>query len=398
MRGSIRVGRWEAPAVFAVCSFLLAGVGAHAATVNRPPTISGTPATWVYTGSSYSFTPKAYDPEGATLRYSIVNKPAWATFSSTTGRLSGTSKSVGLWKGISISVSDGRSTVTLPAFSIRATSRSNVAPTISGSPVTSISAGSAYRFQPTARDGNGDPLVFRISNKPAWASFSTTTGLLSGTPGSSHVGSYANIVISASDGSKTAALPAFTITVRAAAVANRAPEISGSPAKSVDAGSSYSFRPTARDADNDTLAFSISNRPSWAAFSTATGQLSGTPTPAQTGTYSNIVISVSDGKARAALPAFSIAVVATSNGGATLSWLPPTQNTDGSALLDLAGYRIYYGASPDTLVHTVQIANAGVTAYVFDDLAPGTYYFAVSAYTSAGGESGKSNVASKIVR
>src|SRR6202023_1907333 len=53
------------------------------------------------------------------------------------------------------------------------------------------------------------------------------------------------------------------------------------------------------------------------------------------GTYSNIVISVSDGTASASLTAFSIAVNQISNGSATVNWTPPTSNSDGSTLLSL---------------------------------------------------------------
>jgi len=89
--------------------------------------------------------------------------------------------------------------------------------------------------------------------------------------------------------------------------ANTAPTIAGAPATSVTAGQSYSFKPTATDANGDTLTYSITGKPSWATFSTATGQLSGT---ALAGTYSNIVISVSDSKASTALPAFAITATA----------------------------------------------------------------------------------------
>ena len=60
-------------------------------------------------------------------------------------------------------------------------------------------------------------------------------------------------------------------------------------------------RRRANDADNDTLGFTIQNRPSWASFDTATGRLSGTPTSANVGAFNNIVISVSDGRASASL-------------------------------------------------------------------------------------------------
>ena len=61
------------------------------------------------------------------------------------------------------------------------------------------------------------------------------------------------------------------------------------------------------------------------------------------------------------------------------------------------GYRIAYGTSPTALTQSVQVANAGITRYTFDNLSPGTYYFAVRAYTSSGTESANSNVTSKVV-
>jgi len=79
-----------------------------------------------------------------------------------------------------------------------------------------VTAGSAYSFQPTASDADGDTLTFSIANIPAWASFNTSTGRLSGTPATS--GTYGNIVISVSDGTASASLPVFSIQVQSAPV------------------------------------------------------------------------------------------------------------------------------------------------------------------------------------
>ena len=73
---------------------------------------------------------------------------------------------------------------------------------------------------------------------------------------------------------------------------------------------------------------------------TTTGRLSGTPAAANVGTTANIVISVSDGTASATLPAFSITVNAVVTGSADLTWTAPTKNEDGSALSNLAGYKV----------------------------------------------------------
>jgi mannan endo-1,4-beta-mannosidase len=88
---------------------------------------------------------------------------------------------------------------------------------ISGTPGNSVTVGSSYMFQPTTTAPSGATVAYSVVNKPAWASFSTVNGALSGTPASSAVGTTTNIVISASDATSTAALPAFSLTVNAAA-------------------------------------------------------------------------------------------------------------------------------------------------------------------------------------
>ena len=108
------------------------------------------------------------------------------------------------------------------------------------------------------------------------------------------------------------------------------PQISGSPAHMVLQNTRYVFRPVASDADGDTLTFSIRQKPEWATFNPGTGRLSGTPRPADVGTYPNIRISVSDSRTMASLPTFGITVTQSASESVTLSWLPPSTNNDGS--------------------------------------------------------------------
>jgi hypothetical protein len=89
----------------------------------------------------------------------------------------------------------------------------NSPPVISGSPNTSLVVGTAWSFTPKASDPDGDPLTFSITGRPSWMSFNSSTGRLSGTPGSSSVGVYPDIRISVSDGEATTSLPAFSLTV-----------------------------------------------------------------------------------------------------------------------------------------------------------------------------------------
>ena len=184
-----------------------------------------------------------------------------------------------------------------------------------------------------------------------------------------------------------------------ASAANRAPSISGTPATTAYVGKAYSFQPTASDPDVNKLTFKIAMKPACATFSSATGSLNGTPSSSQTGTYSNIVISVTDGRVTKSLPAFSIKVVqATSTvSPVTLSWVPPTHNVDGTQLSNLAGYRIHYGQVSGQYDYSVSVGSPSITSATIANLAPARWYFAVTAVTSSGTQSDYSAQLSKAV-
>ena len=174
---------------------------------------------------------------------------------------------------------------------------------------------------------------------------------------------------------------------------------SASAQGSVTVGQTFTLTPNVTGGSGKTLTFTVANAAPWMTFNAGTGVLTGTPTAADVGTYSNIVVSVSDGQESASAAPFTIQVVAAAaaSGTADVSWTPPTTNTDGSTLTNLAGYNIYYGTSPNALSQQVQVSNVGVTNYVISGLTTGTWYFAVTAYTSTGTESALSNIASKTI-
>lgn len=181
------------------------------------------------------------------------------------------------------------------------------------------------------------------------------------------------------------------------AAVNKAPTIAGSPPPTIIEGEFYEFIPAAADADGDTLEFTIARKPSWANFDRATGRLSGTPGAENVGNFTNIAISVSDGEATAALGAFDITVDQIALGSATLSWNPPTQNVDGTALTDLSGYRIYYGRSAEQLTRTIVLDNPGLMRYVVENLAQADWYFTMSSVNADGIESRRSPIVSKSI-
>ena len=171
--------------------------------------------------------------------------------------------------------------------------------------------------------------------------------------------------------------------------------IAGSASAAASVGSAYTFQPTVTGVG--TLSYSVQNKPAWASFSTADGSLTGTPASGDTGDYSGITISVTNGTASATLPAFRITVAGSVQGTAALAWNPPTQHTDGSTVTNLGGYTIYYGASPSDMTNKIQVTNAGLTSYTVSGLGSGTHYFGITAYTSAGVESEMSSIGSKTI-
>ncbi len=257
-----------------------------------------------------------------------------------------------------------------------------------------------YSFTPTASDvDDGDVLTFSILNKPEWAAFDSTTGTLSGTPGADDIGSFDGIVISVADtAGATASLPVFSIIVNDV---NRIPVISGIPETQTFEEQLYTFTPSASDADqDDTLTFSIVNKPSWATFNTSTGTLSGTPSSSDAGTTTGIVITVTDGAgAGASLPPFNISVNDTSapqptgdlvlSGVLTSGWhyINGFISTSGSTIINdgvdldliaqtkvkfysgfkvMAGGKLKAAASPDTdgdLIHDIIEIRSGCMDY-----------------------------------
>ncbi|MDH3431490.1 MAG: putative Ig domain-containing protein [Gammaproteobacteria bacterium] len=178
---------------------------------------------------------------------------------------------------------------------------------------------------------------------------------------------------------------------------NTPPQISGNPATAVKVGDVYSFSPIASDPDGDSLTFEIDNIPEWATFNAATGNLTGQPTMGDIGVYSDILISANDGTATASLPRFSIDVNQVGTFSTTLSWTPPTQNEDGTPLTDLAGYWIYWGTTPGSYPNSTRIDNPGISSYVVENLAPGTYEFVATSFNAAQVQSAYSNPATKTL-
>jgi hypothetical protein len=272
--------------------------------------------------------------------------------------------------------------------------------TISGSAPTTVVAAHYYTFQPSTSNPSGRKLTFAVYDKPSWAQFDSASGRLAGTPLAANVGTTYSIVVSVSNGVQRVALAPFAVKVLS--LPNTPPTISGTPGATVVVPMAYSFQPTGTDPNGLRLTFGVWNKPSWLGFDGSTGRLYGTSTTGGIGTYPNIVITAYDGYAKAVLPAFAITVKATGvptspTGSVNITWTPPTENTDGSALTNLAGYDIYYGTTATELTAVDHVGNPGISDYVIEGLAPGRWYFAMKAYNVNGSESPSTQVVSLML-
>lgn len=81
----------------------------------------------------------------------------------------------------------------------------------------------------------------------------------------------------------------------------------------------------------------------------------------------------------------------------TMHWMRPSQNQDGTELVDLAGYRIYYSQAPWGWTNSLNVQNPATTSIEIQNLSTGTWYFAMTSYNSAGVESERTDYVSKML-
>lgn len=258
---------------------------------NSAPTLSGEPAN-AFVGKAYQFKPTVYDKEGDAITLSSVNLPNWLTLQNNSVQGTANSSELGS-HSFTLKVSDGTASnqydFTLQVLDAQET---NTAPTISGQIPTAY-ANQIFRFKPNVLDKEDDTLTFSINNSPDWSQLDLTSGELSGTPLTQHIGIHKDITLSVSDGIHTVDFN-FDIEVKSAQ-GNSAPTIEVSD-QSALVGKPFTYQPTIADAQNDALSIAINNAPDWLNLNSTTGEVSGTPATTDVGKFENIKITVSDGE------------------------------------------------------------------------------------------------------
>ena len=282
------------------------------------------------------------DSEGDPLTYTITSSPGNGTLSGTAPNLTYTPDSnFSGSDSFAFRVNDGTSNSAAAMVSITVNAI-NDAPTANGQVITT-DEDVAVSITLTATDADGDSLSYAVITGPTNGTLSGTAPNLIYTPNANFNGSD-SISFKVNDGTVDSAAAMVSITVNAMP---EAPIISGTPPTSIPAGQLYSFTPTASDADGDALVFSVANLPFWASFDNTTGTMSGTPANNDVGTYSGIIISVSDGIHTSSLPVFDLQV--TGKGTTNRPPAPPglVGPADGANGINRAGIKFQWHAATD---------------------------------------------------
>src|ERR1700735_3941706 len=184
-------------------------------------TISGTFPATATVGKKYDFVPVAHNANVATLEFSYINLPSWSKHYRSSGAIIGTPTEPGVYSKIQIQAWDGVHFAETAPFTITVRAAASTTPPaqtlqISGTPASTATVGKFYSFTPTVVASAGSKLTYAVSKKPSWAQFISTTGSLAGTPSAANVATDSDIVVSVSNGAKSASLAAFNIAVKAA--------------------------------------------------------------------------------------------------------------------------------------------------------------------------------------
>ena len=288
------------------------------APTNDAPTIDSTAVTSATEDAVYTYTLVGSDVDGDTITMVAPTLPGWLTFTASTGVLTGTPLNANVGTSgndVSLTVTDGQVTVT-QSFTITV-ANTNDAPTISSTAVTAVDEDSTYTYTVTGADVDvGDTLTLSGTTVPAWLTFTATSGVLTGVPTNSEVGSH-SVTITVTDATGLSAAQSFTIVV---ANTNDAPTITSTAVTAVDEDSSYLYTVTASDVDvgdSTALSATIGSSSGWLTFEPSTGKLTGTPANGDVGTHT-ITVTATDDSGDTGSQTFTI-TVANTNDAPTIS-------------------------------------------------------------------------------
>ncbi len=260
--------------------------------VEEPPVLDALTDESTDEDAPYTRTVTATDPDpGATVTYSLTSPPAGMTIDAVSGVIGYTPDNAAVGDhAITVVATDNTGRTTTAGYTLTVVNV-NDAPVITSTPVTTATQDQLFTYTLTAVDIDvGDTLSLSTGSLPAWLSFNTNTGVLSGTPRNADVGSH-DVTLVVSDGTVSVTQP-FSISV---ANVNDPPVLAPIGNKAVNENASLTFSVSATDPDpGSTVTLTVTGIPPGAAFDSGSGVFTWTPTSADIGNHS-VTFAASDG-------------------------------------------------------------------------------------------------------
>ncbi|WP_261858900.1 putative Ig domain-containing protein [Photobacterium sanguinicancri] len=226
---------------------------------NQTPVITSSPRLIGTAGQIYQYEVKATDPDGDALTYTLTRYPEGMTVSQS-GLIEWTvpENIQPSTYSVSIAVNDGFDSVE-QSYTIKIeTGSNNQPPVITSQPVTSVVAGTDYRYQVIANDPDKDSLAFRLISSPQGMTISSTGLVQWAVPAGFN--DTVSVEIAVSD-NKIETRQSYEVVVSTAGD-NVAPVLTGSPVREAVQGGQYVSAMSATDADGDQLTFRLIEAPS----------------------------------------------------------------------------------------------------------------------------------------
>jgi hypothetical protein len=231
------------------------------AATNHPPRIDSAPVTTAREQLPYSYQVHATDPNGDSIAYALAAAPQGMTIDAASGLIAWTPPhSPPPSVHVAVIASDGAGGTDTQTFDITVTAapKTNQAPRITSTPVTTAHTTERYVYDVRADDPDaGDTLTFALVQPPTGMTIDAASGHVAWTPAAAQTGPFA-VTVLVSDGTD-AVQQAFEVTVTAAQTTNRPPSAHAGGPYQGEAGAQIAFSGNASsDPDGDPLSFSWS--------------------------------------------------------------------------------------------------------------------------------------------
>ncbi len=274
--------------------------------VNRPPQFTSAPSIEATVNRPYRYAVTTVDPDGpSVLTYQLLAAPTGMTIDSVTGLIMWTPRAADVsTHTVSIKVQDARGGEAIQTFALNvASSRINRPPVFTTTPVITAAPLTTYLYTASARDLDGDAIVYSLSQAPVGMTINSVNGLvrLPNIP----AGAYP-ISITASDSRGGLAMQDFTLFVGTTPT-RTAPVITSTPPVVAYVGLTYVYSVAVSDSNKASLQFQLLQAPLGMTIS-STGRVTWLPQATQTGPQA-VRLSVTNPSGGVAAQSFTVEAI-----------------------------------------------------------------------------------------